>query len=271
MPKQATKAQKETTPRELPPAANTVAALTAQRRPGRVADTPALTLVGVDALTWEYHGPYSVLAVFLSALRNRVFYNIAKRAMDVSVGSVVLVAAFPLIVVAAVLVKCTSPGPVLFRQKRIGKDGREFACMKFRTMVPDAEKRLREDPSLRRQFEASFKLKQDPRVTPVGAFLRKTSIDELPQLLHVVRGDMTLIGPRPIVREELSKYGPYSSKLITVKPGLSGFWQACGRSDTTYAERVRMDMFYIDNRCLFLDAVLLLLTPVAVLRKRGAC
>jgi lipopolysaccharide/colanic/teichoic acid biosynthesis glycosyltransferase len=143
--------------------------------------------------------------------------------------------------------------------------------VKFRTMAVDAEERLQKNNRLREQFAATYKIKGDPRITGLGDLLRKTSIDELPQLWNVLKGDMSLIGPRPIVKPELSKYAIYGKKLLTVKPGLSGLWQACGRSDTTYAERVLMDMQYIDHRCLFLDLRLLLFTAIAVLRRSGAC
>jgi lipopolysaccharide/colanic/teichoic acid biosynthesis glycosyltransferase len=138
-------------------------------------------------------------------------------------------------------------------------------------MIANAEERLKRDPQLRQRFEEKFKLEDDPRITPLGSFLRKTSLDELPQLFHVLRGEMSLVGPRPIVEAELAKYSIYAKKLLTVKPGLSGLWQVCGRSDTTYPQRVMMDMQYIDHRSFGLDMRLLLLTVSAVVRKSGAC
>lgn len=137
-------------------------------------------------------------------------------------------------------------------------------------MIADAEERLKRDPNLRQQFEEKYKLEDDPRITPLGRFLRRTSLDELPQLIHVLRGEMTLVGPRPIVENELGKYSIHANKLLTVKPGLSGLWQVCGRSDTTYPQRVMMDMHYIDHRCFTLDLQLLLLTATAVVKKSGA-
>ena len=203
--------------------------------------------------------------------RHQVLYAACKRGLDVTGALVLLLLTSPLFLVVALLVKATSRGPVLFKHRRLGRDGREFWCFKFRTMSADAEERLKRDARLRRQFETTFKLRHDPRVTPVGAFLRRSSLDELPQLWQVLRGDMSLVGPRPIVPPELQKYSIYGKKLLTVKPGLSGMWQVCGRSDTTYPQRVMMDMHYIDHRCLALDARLLLLTVSAVLRKSGAC
>ena len=200
----------------------------------------------------------------------RVIYESCKRGTDIAVSLFLLALCPPLFVMIAVLVKVSSPGPVFFRHRRLGLNGKEFDCLKFRTMVADAEERLRQNDFLRRRFEGTYKIKNDPRVTRVGAFLRRTSLDELPQLVHVLRGEMSLVGPRPIVRPELEKYSIYGEKLLTVKPGLSGLWQVCGRSDTTYPQRVMMDMYYIDHRCLSLDIRLLLHTWVTVLRKSGA-
>jgi lipopolysaccharide/colanic/teichoic acid biosynthesis glycosyltransferase len=203
--------------------------------------------------------------------RRRRAYALCKRAIDILVAALVLVAVLPLLACVALLVKATSRGPVFFRHRRLGLGGAEFDCLKFRTMVADADEQLKKNEFLRRQFEHDYKLKHDPRVTPVGGFLRRTSLDELPQLLHVLRGEMTLVGPRPIVRPELEKYSIYGGKLLTVKPGLSGLWQVCGRSDTTYPQRVMMDMHYIDHRSLSLDLRLMVRTVGAVVRKSGAC
>lgn len=198
------------------------------------------------------------------------FYHVCKRGLDISASLVLLLLASPLLLVIALVVKLSSKGPVFFAHRRLGRNGKEFDCLKFRTMSVDAEERLQKDPQLRRRFEEKFKLEDDPRITGCGAFLRRTSLDELPQLFHVLTGKMSLVGPRPIVRNELSKYSIYGQKLLSVKPGLSGIWQVCGRSHTTYPERVMMDMHYIDHRCLWLDLQLLVLTASAVVRKSGA-
>jgi lipopolysaccharide/colanic/teichoic acid biosynthesis glycosyltransferase len=174
----------------------------------------------------------------------------------------------PIFAVVAILVWWTSPGPVIFRQKRLGQRGRIFWCYKFRTMVSDAEEQLRRSATLAQQYQGNFKIKDDPRLTSIGGFLRKTSLDELPQLYNVLRGDISLIGPRPIVEPERVKYGDCAEKLLSVKPGLSGRWQVSGRAETTYDERVAMDMNYIDNRSLWLDLKLILLTVYVVLRGR---
>jgi lipopolysaccharide/colanic/teichoic acid biosynthesis glycosyltransferase len=182
-----------------------------------------------------------------------------------------LVAALPLLLLIALGVAVTSPGPVLFRQRRLGVNGRHFWCYKFRSMVHDAESVLDHDPKLKSLFSENFKLRHDPRVTRFGAFLRESSLDELPQFFNVLKGDMTLIGPRPIVPDELAKYGSFDTKLLTVTPGLTGLWQILGRSDTSYAERVALDMLYIDHQSLALDLKIMWMTWGAVLRRKGAC
>jgi lipopolysaccharide/colanic/teichoic acid biosynthesis glycosyltransferase len=235
-----------------------------------------------ESIAWDYRASSlptipsarllrNKLPYVLRSPRNRRFYDLGKRGLDVIGALVLLLFTSPLFLVAAILIKLNSSGPVFFKHKRIGPGGNEFWCLKFRTMVADAEDQLKRDAALREQFEESFKIKDDRRITGAGALLRKTSLDELPQLLQVLRGEMSLIGPRPIVKDELRKYAIYSDKLLTVKPGLSGMWQVFGRSDTTYPQRVLMDMQYIDHRCLWLDMQLIFLTVIAVLRKNGAC
>jgi lipopolysaccharide/colanic/teichoic acid biosynthesis glycosyltransferase len=198
-------------------------------------------------------------------------YEVSKRAIDLAGSALLLVALAPVFAAVALAVRATSPGPALFRQRRLGRNGREFWCYKFRTMVVDAEEQLRRRTDLRERFEANFKIKDDPRLTPLGRFLRRTSLDELPQLLNILRGDMSLIGPRPIVPHELAKYGEHGDLLLTVKPGLGGLWQVRGRSDTSYEDRVRLDVEYIRRRRLALDLELILRTAVVVVWGRGAC
>jgi lipopolysaccharide/colanic/teichoic acid biosynthesis glycosyltransferase len=198
-------------------------------------------------------------------------YEGLKRAIDAVGAVLLLIATMPLFLTISTLIKITSPGPVLFSQIRLGRYGREFRCYKFRSMVVGADAMLEGDPNLWDEFRANYKLRSDPRVTCVGNFLRCSSWDELPQLWNVLRGDMSLIGPRPIVPLEIGKYGVYGRKLLEITPGLSGLWQACGRSDTTYDERIQLDMLYIDHRSTFLDLKLMLSTVIAVFRKLGAC
>jgi Undecaprenyl-phosphate galactose phosphotransferase WbaP len=198
---------------------------------------------------------------------------LAKRVFDV-VGAVLLgLLLSPLILAIITLIRIEGQ-PVLFWHKRIGRDGRSFHCVKFRTMVRDAEHVLRhllnEHPELRDEWTKNFKLRNDPRITMTGRVLRLTSLDELPQLWNVLRGEMSLVGPRPIVRAELLRYGRNASKYLAVKPGLTGLWQIKGRSDTTYRRRVAMDRFYVQNQSMLLDIYILAATPAAVLRRNGA-
>lgn len=198
-------------------------------------------------------------------------YEVAKRVLDVVGASLLIVLLAPLMLVVAAAIKLTSRGPVIFRHQRVGRGGVPFVCLKFRTMVADAEDRLRADPGLQNAFVASFKIRNDPRVTGIGRVLRRLSIDELPQLFNVLGGSMSLIGPRPLVQDELVRYGDQVGVLLRAKPGLGGLWQVCGRSDTSYAERVALDLLYVESRSLWLDLRLAVLTAFAVLRRRGAC
>jgi len=197
-----------------------------------------------------------------------------KRLMDVLLASAGVVILSPLLLVLAALVKLMSRGPVLFGHQRLGEGGRPIRVYKFRSMVMDAEARLQDmladDPSLRAEYEATYKLRDDPRITPLGRWLRRTSLDELPQLFNVLRGDLSLVGPRPIVGDEIARYGPAAAVILRVRPGLTGLWQVSGRSDLDYAERVRLDMDYITHWSLWLDIRILAATIPAVLRRRGA-
>jgi exopolysaccharide production protein ExoY len=193
-----------------------------------------------------------------------------KRAMDILGAGLLLALSAPVIAVGAAAVALTSPGPLLHRRRVVGRGGTEFDALKLRTMVADADRILAENPQLRAAFEVNFKLERDPRVTPVGRFLRKWSIDELPQLVNVLRGEMSLVGPRMITRGELGKYGPQAARLTTVRPGLSGLWQVSGRQEIDYTDRVRLDLDYIDHWSLGRDLAIALRTPAAVLRGRGA-
>ena len=197
-------------------------------------------------------------------------YRLVKRVLDILGTLLLLLFCFPLMLGIALLIKTTSPGPALFRQRRLGRTGQPFMIVKFRTMSVNAEQQLASRPDLRRQHEETFKLAADPRITGLGRFLRRTSLDELPQVINVLKGSMSVIGPRPIVPQELVKYGDLGEKLLLVKPGLGGLWQVSGRSSTTYAERVRLDMHYIDCCSLWLDFTLLLRTVAAVLTCRGS-
>ena len=164
----------------------------------------------------------------------------------------------------------TSPGPVIFRRRVLGLDGVEIDAFKFRTMVVDADRMLAADPELAREYAAQVKLRRDPRLTPVGGWLRQLSLDELPQLVNVVRGQMSLVGPRMVAPDEISKYGDFAASRLKVKPGLTGLWQVSGRHETSYPDRIVLDRRYIEEWSLGLDAWILLRTIPAVLSMRGA-
>ena len=197
-----------------------------------------------------------------------------KRAIDLllTLGSAVLV--LPLILAIAVWIRIDSPGSPFFTQRRIGQNGREMRILKFRTMVRDAECVLRDclsaDPALRAEWERDQKLKCDPRVTRAGAFLRRTSLDELPQLWNVLKGEMSLVGPRPIVDNEVARYGEVFDLYTRVKPGITGLWQVSGRNDVSYPQRVEMDRYYICNWSVWFDLWILAKTVPVVLQRNGA-
>ncbi len=193
-----------------------------------------------------------------------------KDAFDVAGALIGLVATLPLWAVVSLLIVVDRPGPIFYRQKRIGKAGVPFYAWKFRTMVLGAEENLTRNPGLHERFSASFKLTDDPRVTRIGRWLRRTSLDELPQLLNVLKGEMSLVGPRPIVEEELRKYGPWERRLLCVKPGLTGLWQVLRHHQPDYAQRVQLDMYYIDHWSMGLDLKILLRTLPSVIAGRGA-
>ena len=206
----------------------------------------------------------------LAQRRNRLF----KRIFDITATVVGGILILPVALIVAVLIYLDSPGPIVFGHKRVGQGGKEFPCYKFRSMVPNAQEALeiylKENPAAREEWERDFKLKDDPRVTKIGKFLRKTSLDELPQLWNVLIGDMSLVGPRPIVRAEVEKYGEYINDFYLVPPGITGVWQVSGRSDTTYEERVLMDSWYVHNWSVWIDIVYLVKTVLAVLKGKGA-
>ena len=198
----------------------------------------------------------------------------SKRVMDILLSLAGLVLALPLMVLIAVLIKLSDGGTILFAHKRIGLGGKTFNCFKFRTMVMDANERLLDllenDPAAQFEWTTTQKLKKDPRVTWLGNFLRRSSLDELPQLFNILRGEMSLVGPRPIVNSEIPKYGPFYSNYASVRPGLTGLWQVSGRSDTEYHERVEMDRDYTENWSVANDVAIVAKTVPALLFSRGA-
>ena len=180
----------------------------------------------------------------------------------------------PVLVVIAIWIYIDSPGNVIFKHIRIGKNGKPFPCYKFRSMCVDAKEKLEEllvnDPEARAEWERDFKLKNDPRITKSGVFLRKTSLDELPQIFNVLRGEMSLVGPRPIIQEELERYGEHAADYLMVKPGITGMWQVSGRSDIDYEERVMLDSWYVRNWSVWIDIMLLWRTMKVVAGRKGA-
>ena len=199
--------------------------------------------------------------------------TLAKRVFDIVGALALLLMLAPVLLVVAILVRLSGPN-VLFAHPRVGQGGRLFPCYKFRTMVPDAqlvlERLLAERPDLRVEWERDFKLKDDPRVTPVGKFLRKYSLDELPQFWNVLRGDMSLVGPRPIIPDELERYGRHADCYLAARPGVTGLWQISGRSDVDYERRIQLDREYMNRRCVTMDLAIVFKTAWVVLMRRGA-
>lgn len=198
-------------------------------------------------------------------------YLLTKRGLDIFLSGALLLATSPIFALLALLVRTSGPGPILFSRKVLGKNGRSFGMLKFRSMIVGAEQMLEDDEELKRAYYVNCKLECDPRVTKIGRILRKTSLDELPQLINVFLGTMTFVGPRPIHADEVDIYGPSIEQFKTVTPGITGIWQTQGRSNTSYEERVRMDMLYIKRRSVLLDLCIIACTIPAVLLKRGAC
>jgi Undecaprenyl-phosphate galactose phosphotransferase WbaP len=214
--------------------------------------------------------------VAMLKLRNNLRYwpaRLLKRVFDVFAALVLLVlGALPLLYIALRIRR--DGGPAIFAHKRVGQTGKVFPCFKFRTMQVDAEERLREllanDPAARAEWEREFKLRNDPRITPIGQFLRRTSLDELPQLFNVIRGEMSLVGPRPVIRAELARYGDDVDYFLMVRPGMTGLWQVSGRNDTGYDTRVYLDTWYVKNWSLWYDIAILFKTIRVVLNREGA-
>ena len=198
-----------------------------------------------------------------------------KRLFDILFSCFVIFLFFPVMLLIALLIKISSPGKIFFSHERIGRGGRKFLCYKFRTMYPDAEKRLREilkeNPEKLLEWSQTQKLKDDPRVTPIGEILRKTSLDEFPQFWNVLKGDLSVVGPRPVVESEIiNHFGPKAEKILSIRPGITGAWQVSGRSDISYQTRVLLDEKYVDQRSMLLDLILIIKTIPSVMLFKGA-
>lgn len=198
-------------------------------------------------------------------------YDFVKRGIDIIIGTIGFIICLPIFIIIAIIIKIDSKGPVFFKHTRVGKNGKVLKIYKFRTMVDNAEDLIKSfTPEQKKEFEENFKLEEDPRVTKVGKILRKTSLDELPQIINILKGEMCLIGPRPIVESELEKYGKNKNKFLSVAPGLTGYWAANGRSDLSYEERMALELYYVDHRSLWLDLKIFVKTIGSVLTGRGA-
>lgn len=192
-----------------------------------------------------------------------------KRGLDLIIATVVLLVFSPLLVVIALLIKMQDGGPIIHRRRVVGPKG-EFSAFKLRSMRVDADQILQRDPKLRAEFEQNFKLKSDPRVTLVGRVIRRLSLDELPQLINVLKDEMSLVGPRMVTPEELEKFGEARWIFRCVKPGITGYWQVYGRQQVSYIKRVEMELFYVEHRSLLLDLKILMKTPLIAARGSGA-
>ena len=203
----------------------------------------------------------------------KTIYNFIKRLSDIILTWIALIVLSPIFLIIAILIKIDSKGSVFYKHKRIGKNGEYIYLYKFRSMYSDSKERLEkllEDSKIKKEWEENFKLDNDPRITRVGKFLRKTSLDELPQLINILTGDMSIVGPRPIIDGEIEKYGKNKAKFLSVTPGLTGWWACNGRSCTSYKERMDLELYYVDNRSLKLDFKVIIKTFISVLKRDGA-
>jgi lipopolysaccharide/colanic/teichoic acid biosynthesis glycosyltransferase len=221
------------------------------------AESQLISVKMLRAVVKRGFGPLSSRTRPKGLSRHRINGDFTKRLFDVIFSLSVLILFFPLYLILATLIAISSPGPIFYMQERVGKNYKPFGCLKFRTMVYNADDLLSElmttSPHLREEFEDNFKLKQDPRITAIGKFLRLTSLDEFPQFWNVLKGDMSVVGPRPLVPEEIPKYGRYMDKVLTIQPGITGLWQVSGRNDIPYNQRVQIDVYYVNARNIWLD------------------
>lgn len=204
-------------------------------------------------------------------LNGRVNYLCLKRMMDITLSLIALLISAPILIIISILIKLDSKGNIIYKQRRLGKNGKIFTIYKFRTMVSNAEEVMKNfTKEQKEEFEKFFKLENDPRITRMGNFLRKTSLDELPQIFNVLKGDMSFIGPRPVVEKEIEKYGDLKDKYLSIKPGLTGWWACNGRSSLTYDDRINLEIYYVDNISFKLDFKCFYKTIIAIIKKEGA-
>lgn len=198
-----------------------------------------------------------------------------KRLFDFSFSLLVLILGLPLFIMIGIIICCTSRGPVFYVQERIGRGGIPFRCFKFRTMYADADEKLQtilaNDPVKQQEWQNYHKLQNDPRITPIGKFLRRTSLDEFPQFWNVLKGDLSVVGPRPVVYEEIVRhYGSKAYKILSIRPGLTGIWQVSGRANTGYAKRILLDEQYVDTRSFAMDIKIIMQTIPTMINAKGA-
>lgn len=206
-------------------------------------------------------------------VRSDIIYRFIKRTFDFIISGLSLILLSPIFLLIAVLIKFDSKGKVFYKHKRIGKNGEYIYLYKFRSMYSDSKERLEkmlEDPKIRKEWEENYKLDNDPRITKIGSILRKTSLDELPQLLNILVGDMSIVGPRPVIDDEIKKYGSNKDKLLSVTPGLTGWWACNGRSCTSYEDRMKLELYYVDHRSILLDIKVIIKTAISVIKRDGA-
>ena len=212
-----------------------------------------------------------VIVLKIAKKASKINYMSVKRVFDLVISTIGLIILSPIFLILAIIVKLDSKGPVFFAHTRYGKNGKKFKMYKFRTMYENAQDMIKDfTPEQMKEWKENFKLQDDPRITKVGKFLRKTSLDELPQIVNIIKGDLSIIGPRPVIEEELEKYGENKEKFLSVTPGLTGYWQANGRSSTTYEQRMEMELYYIDHISPKLDFKIFFKTIESVIKKEGA-
>lgn len=214
-------------------------------------------------------------AILPNGDRCRIRHMPLKRIFDILFSVLILIFGAPLFFLIALAVKCTTTGSIIFSHERIGRGGKRFQCYKFRTMHADAEQRLKailkNDPERKKEWDATHKLKNDPRITPIGKILRKTSLDELPQFWNVLIGDLSVVGPRPVVyREIVNHFDGKAGKILSIRPGITGIWQVSGRNDISYKTRIQLDEKYVDNQSLMMDMKLIIQTIPVMIQAKGA-
>lgn len=218
---------------------------------------------------------YASTLTFPHSFEFPIKHNAFKRLFDIIFSVMILILTAPMMVLIALMVRFSSKGKIVYAHERVGRGGKSFRCFKFRTMYADADSRLKDIlescPQLKQEWEQTHKLKNDPRVTKIGKFLRKTSLDEFPQFWNVLKGDLSVVGPRPVVHHEITKHlGPKASKILSIRPGLTGLWQISGRSDVSYANRIKMDEQYVDSHSILLDLKIIAKTIPSMFFSKGA-